>query len=130
MTFDISEPGKFEFSKPSYIVREGSGKAQIYVNRINGADGTVSVRWQTKDMSAKSNKDYVGADGILAFSHGETQKTVDILIIDTDVSLNFRNATPFLCVYCKFGNVCENFIFANCFKYIFAAFKIREIYML
>ena len=89
MTFNISEPGKFEFSKPSYIVREGSGKAQIYVNRINGADGTVSVRWQTKDMSAKSHKDYVGADGILAFSHGETQKTVDILIIDTDVSFSF-----------------------------------------
>ena len=59
--------------------------AQLYVNRINGADGTVSVRWQTKDMSAKTNKDYIGGEGTLSFSHGETEKTIGITILDTNV---------------------------------------------
>ena len=48
-----SEPGRLEFSKPSYIVKEGAGLAQLVVNRINGADGQVSASWRTKDMSAR-----------------------------------------------------------------------------
>ena len=58
------------------------------MNRVNGADGTVKVMWQTKDMSAKNNKDYVGGEGTLTFSHGETQKTIDISILDSDVRNN------------------------------------------
>ena len=79
------EPGKFEFSKPSYIIKDGSGMAQLFVKRTNGADGSVTVRWQTKDMSAKNNRDYIGGEGVLAFSHGETQKILEITILDSDV---------------------------------------------
>ena len=81
-----AEPGSLEFSKPSYVVREGMGKATLYVNRVNGADGAIKVSWKTKDMSATAGKDYISGEGVLVFSHGETQKTIDILILATDVS--------------------------------------------
>lgn len=82
----FSEPGSFEFSKPSYVVREGTGKVRLFVNRINGADGVVNVNWQTTDMSAASGKDYISGEGTLVFGHGETQKILEIAILDTDVS--------------------------------------------
>ncbi|XP_048733379.1 sodium/calcium exchanger 3-like isoform X2 [Ostrea edulis] len=79
------EPGKFEFSKPSYIIRESNECAQIFVNRVNGADGTVTVRWRTKDLTALHNKDYVGGDGTLTFEHGETSKSINLKILETNV---------------------------------------------
>ena len=88
-SFYFIEPGRFEFSKPSYIVKDGISSAQLFVNRVNGADGSVSVKWQTKDMSAKNNTDYIGGEGTLSFSHGETQKNVEITILETDVSTCF-----------------------------------------
>ena len=36
-------------------------------------------------MSAKNNHDYVGGEGTLAFSHGETQKVLEITILESDV---------------------------------------------
>jgi len=81
----VSEPGTFEFSKPSYVVREGTGKAQLFVNRVNGADGSVKINWQTKDMSARSGKDYMAGEGTLEFGHGETQKTIEVAILDSEV---------------------------------------------
>lgn len=68
-------------------MRESQGKAQLFVNRINGADGVAKVNWQTKDLSAQSGKDYVSSEGTLEFKHGETQKTIELTILDTDVSL-------------------------------------------
>ncbi|XP_061168050.1 sodium/calcium exchanger 3-like isoform X2 [Saccostrea echinata] len=79
------EPGKIEFSKPSYIIRESNECAQIFVNRVNGADGTVTVRWRTKDLTAVHNKDYTGGEGTLTFEHGETSKTINLKILETDV---------------------------------------------
>lgn len=79
------EPGKFEFSKPSYIVRESNATAQVIVNRVNGADGEVSVNWKTTEMSAKHNVDFVGGEGDLTFKHGETSKTVSFAIMDSEL---------------------------------------------
>ncbi|XP_041364982.1 sodium/calcium exchanger 2-like isoform X2 [Gigantopelta aegis] len=72
------EPGKFEFSKPSYVVKESADTAQLFVNRVNGADGEVGVTWETKDMTAVSGKEYRGGSEVLIFKHGETSKTVNI----------------------------------------------------
>ncbi|XP_052783919.1 sodium/calcium exchanger 1-like isoform X2 [Mya arenaria] len=80
------EPGTFEFTKPSYVVREGTGKAQLFVNRVNGADGVVHVHWETRDLSARSGKDYIAGLGDLMFGHGETQKTIEVIILDSELS--------------------------------------------
>lgn len=81
----LTEPGKFEFSKPSYIVRESNATAQVIVSRVNGADGEVTVNWKTTEMSAKHNVDFVGGEGDLTFKHGETSKTLSFAIMDSEV---------------------------------------------
>ncbi|KAK7507405.1 hypothetical protein BaRGS_00001340 [Batillaria attramentaria] len=75
------EPGKLEFAKPSFIVKESAERAQLVINRVNGADGEVSVTWRTKDLSAKAGQEYVGGTDKVTFSHGETSKAIFIGII-------------------------------------------------
>lgn len=76
------EPGTFGFNKPSHIVKESCGKAEMEIERVNGADGKVEVAWKTKDQSALHGRDYIGGEGTLVFDHGETLKTIDIEIVD------------------------------------------------
>lgn len=77
------EPGKLEFMKPSIIAKESGRKVRIPVHRVGGADGHVSVKWSTKDITAVSGTDYKGDEGELKFEHGETTKTIDIEIYDS-----------------------------------------------
>ena len=81
----IPEPGKLEFSKPSYIVKESADHAQMTVNRVNGADGEITVSWKTKDMSAKAGHEYMGENGKVTFKHGETSKIIEVEIIGIKV---------------------------------------------
>lgn len=62
MFFIYVEPGTFSFNKPSHIVQESVGQAQIDVERVNGADGKVELTWKTKDQSALHGKDYIGGE--------------------------------------------------------------------
>lgn len=81
MTFS-AEPGTVEFTKPSNIYKESSGFAEIEIERVNGADGQISVKWCTTDQSAISGKDYHGGEGTIVFEHGETLKILSIELID------------------------------------------------
>ena len=78
----LIEPGEVEFTKASNIYKESSGVAEIEVQRKNGADGQISVKWTTTDQSAVSGKDYRGGQGTIAFEHGETVKILGIELID------------------------------------------------
>ena len=40
------------------------------------------MKWKTIDKTAVSGKDYTGGEGELEFKHGETQRTINIPIID------------------------------------------------
>ncbi|GAB1604677.1 sodium/calcium exchanger 3-like [Argonauta hians] len=86
------EPGRLEFSKPSYVVKESLPNALATVNRINGADGEITVSWQTTPISATDGTDFVGGNGILTFAHGETSKNIDIPILGKSgkTDLNFQ----------------------------------------
>ncbi|KAK3696289.1 hypothetical protein RRG08_027726 [Elysia crispata] len=87
------EPGKLEFSKPSYIIKESVESAQLTINRINGADGEVKVHWKTQDMSAVSGREYKGGQGTVLFKHGETSQilTLDVYgIVDSKLEPNFQ----------------------------------------
>ena len=81
-----SDPGVFEFEKPSFLIKESVGMAQIPVTRANGCDGRVAVNWTTKDLTAVSGQDYSGGDGSLVFEHGETAKMIEITIHNDLVS--------------------------------------------
>lgn len=52
---------------------------------MNGADGKVEIKWKTEDMSAHAGKDYEGGEGTITFEHGETTKTLEIIIYDDQV---------------------------------------------
>ena len=41
-----AEPGTVEFTKPSYLVKESVGTAQMPLQRFSGADGIVEVEWE------------------------------------------------------------------------------------
>ena len=76
------EPGTVEFTKASNIYKESSGIAEIEIQRMNGADGQIAVKWTTTDQSAVSGKDYHGGEGTVVFEHGETVKILGIELID------------------------------------------------
>ncbi|XP_033750326.1 sodium/calcium exchanger 3-like [Pecten maximus] len=77
------EPGKLEFAKPTIIATDCNRRVRIPVQRVNGADGHVSVKWETKDITAISGKEFEGGSGELLFDHGETNRTIDINILDS-----------------------------------------------
>ncbi|XP_022095531.1 sodium/calcium exchanger 3-like [Acanthaster planci] len=76
------EPGVFEFTKTSYLIKESAGSVFVPVSRNQGVDGKVEVQWRTKDMEAVNGKDYVGGEGTLVFEHNEKEKEIEIPIID------------------------------------------------
>ncbi|XP_059478036.1 sodium/calcium exchanger 2-like isoform X2 [Neocloeon triangulifer] len=76
------EPGVLSFNKRGILVQESIGMARIPVVRTGGADGEVSVKWRTKDKSAFTGKDFRGGEGTLTFGHTETERILEIPIID------------------------------------------------
>ena len=64
------------------MVKESIGNAQLSIIRQNGADGDVTVKWRTADKTAINGKDFVGGEGEIEFKHGETQRNLEIEIID------------------------------------------------
>lgn len=54
----------------------------LTVVRNNGADGRITVKWRTTDITAVAGKDYEGGQGELIFAHGESTKDIEVKIID------------------------------------------------
>jgi hypothetical protein len=73
--------GSLEFSTSSYAVPGGSGLATISVVRTGGADGTVSINFQTVDGTAIAGVDYVATSGTLTFPNGVTTQTFAVPIL-------------------------------------------------
>ena len=86
----LTEPGKLEFAKPSLVVKESFYTARIPVNRVNGCEGHVSVKWKTANITAKEGIDYEGKEGVLIFDNQEIQKTIDIPLFESNVSVLFN----------------------------------------
>lgn len=76
------EPGIFSLENPSFVIKESIGKASFKVERTQGTDGKVEVKWKTIDQTAVNGKDYHGGSGTLVFEHGEQVKYISIDIID------------------------------------------------
>ncbi|KAK3092010.1 hypothetical protein FSP39_024428 [Pinctada imbricata] len=74
------EPGTLDFPKPSFLFKESVGTAMIPLQRTNGADGEISVKWKTKDITAVGGRDYKETSGTLTFEHGEITKMIEITI--------------------------------------------------
>ena len=64
-------------------VNESSGAPlRFRVTLAEPADDTVSVRYRTSDGTARAGEDYVAAHGAVRFARGETQKTIEVAILE------------------------------------------------
>lgn len=85
------EPGTVEFTKPSYLVKESVGVAQLPLQRFSGADGVVEVVWETTDLSGKEGEHYIGKQGTVVFEHGECEKNIEITIVNDHATIKEEN---------------------------------------
>lgn len=61
---------------------ETIGEVAVTVRRRGDTSGTGSVRFFTRDRSARAGEDYVAQEGQLTFAPGETSKTVRLRVLD------------------------------------------------
>jgi len=74
--------GKFGFDKTTYNVNEGAGSVELTIVRTEGFKGKVSVSYQTVSDTAIANEDFIPKNSVITFAEGETQKKINIKIID------------------------------------------------
>jgi hypothetical protein len=77
---DIHGSGVLQLSSCSYTVREDAGEIIVAIERIAGAQGTLSARLKTSGGTAESNVDFSAIDTFVEFEEGETTKDVHIAI--------------------------------------------------
>ena len=82
---DPARRGQFVLANPVLEVNETAGFAEVVVERIDGADGPVSVVFATLDGTATAGLDYISVNEVLTFSDGVTRRTVRIPILDDAV---------------------------------------------
>ncbi len=75
-------PGQLQFSAPTYSVAEDGGTATIFVDRVGGVDGPVSVNYTTTPGTGQANVDYTPVSGSLFFADGQTTASFTIPILD------------------------------------------------
>ncbi len=81
------KPGQFLFTQG--LPREVGEAAKVLtlkVERLGGSDGVATVDFTTDEaMAAKAGEDYSATSGQLVFAEGETEKTLQVPIIDDGV---------------------------------------------
>lgn len=71
------------FKASAYSVLENAGKIVTVVTRSNG-EGTLQVDYSTEGVTANAGEDFVETSGVLTFGPGETEKSIEVTIIDDD----------------------------------------------
>ncbi len=75
--------GTLKFDQREFLVLEESGRAIVTVERSQGEDGTVSVRYSTANGTATAGQDYTPVAGTLTWGPGdESNKSFTIPILD------------------------------------------------
>ncbi|KAH8265604.1 hypothetical protein KR038_011605 [Drosophila bunnanda] len=99
MILDDDHAGIFAFTDSAFETSESVGRFELKVMRYSGARGTVIVPYWTEGDTAIENKDYEEARGELVFENNESEKTIDIYIMEQssyekDVSFRVYIGTP------------------------------------
>ena len=74
--------GSFRWDDANVEVLENAGSLSLTIERIDGAEGSVSVTYTTVDDSAVAGTDYVADAGTAEFIENELTETVTITITD------------------------------------------------
>lgn len=84
MILDDDHGGIFNVGEKDVEIVESIGTYELKVMRWSGARGRVVVPYKTEDGTAKAGKDYDEAEGELIFENNETEKFIEINIIEED----------------------------------------------
>jgi hypothetical protein len=76
----VPKPGHLQFRKPWVTVDFKSSSVAIAIDRVDGADGVVSVDVETLGVGAVEGTDFQGQHRAVLFRDGETNKTLTIPI--------------------------------------------------
>jgi hypothetical protein len=76
--------GSLQLATASYTVVQSAGTLSVYVDRMGGSSGAVSVAYATANGTAAAGTDYTAASGTLNWANGDaTPKTIDVAISST-----------------------------------------------
>lgn len=84
MILDDDHGGIFNVGEKDVEIVESIGTYELKIARISGARGRVMVPYKTEDGTAKAGKDYEAAEGELIYENNETEKYVEIQILEED----------------------------------------------
>merc|ERR1711994_1050825 len=84
MILDDDHGGIFGFEDSEAEIVESVGAYECKVQRISGARGKVAIPYNTEDGTAKDGEDYEAQEGELIFCNEETEKTIEIPIMDEE----------------------------------------------
>lgn len=84
MILDDDHGGIFGFEDTEAEIVESVGVFELKVQRISGARGKVAVSYSTEDGTAKAGTHYEEAEGELMFENEETEKIIELPIIDEE----------------------------------------------
>jgi uncharacterized delta-60 repeat protein len=82
--------GKLQLSQTTAQVLENEGSLVLFVNRIGGIAGDVSVQVTTSPVTARPNVDFVPLTNLVTLSSGQLSTNVTIQILDDGVAGNNR----------------------------------------
>jgi Ca2+/Na+ antiporter len=72
------------FKEQAINVLEDAGSTKLYVVRTGGETHKVTVEYSSHDITATKGVDYKDCAGTLTFNEGETEKEIEVFIIDDD----------------------------------------------
>ena len=100
LTIHNTDPGgSVQFEAGPYSVEEGVARAILKVVRTGGTAGGVTVRYASIEGTAKAGANFSPVSGTLEFAAGETNKTIEVPILDDrlvtpDLGLAVRLSAP------------------------------------
>merc|ERR1711902_184083 len=84
MILDDDHGGIFGFEDSEAEIVESVGMYECKVQRVSGARGKVAVTYSTEDGTAKDGTHFEAVEGELIFDNEETEKTIELPIIDEE----------------------------------------------
>merc|ERR1711922_30032 len=84
MILDDDHGGLFGFEDSEAEIVESIGAYELKVVRVSGARGKVAVTYSTEDGTAKDGTHFEAVEGELIFDNEETEKIVELPIIDEE----------------------------------------------
>ncbi len=79
---DDDAPATISFSNANLSTSESSRTASVTVQRSGDSSAAASVRFRTRNGSARAGEDYTARSGQINFAAGQTSKTIDLAIND------------------------------------------------